>query len=300
MSFDDFIEAADYAVIEDAYKRAGRVITADLARTYSEHVASKASESEDREDALIEAHTVVAAIGLVADIKGYLESEAEKLSNQWLADYRVAIKRLSDERQDVYREIREMSAQPLDVDLARPKSWLQPTVIREPNGTEATLPHFEKHLLCDEEGLFPEDLNDWEKTILSTELHRNENVAWYRNPDRPSQDSLGITYEDDNEIKIVRPDFIFFASSHDGAIVADIVDPHGWHLADSLPKLKGLARYAEVNAAVYRRIEAVAVLNGKYKLLDLKEEKVRDAVLSATSAKALYDSSVAENYLLGL
>lgn len=301
MSFDDFIEEADYAVIEDAYKRAGRVITADLARTYSEHLASKASESEDPEDALIEAHTAVAAIGLVADIKDYVESEAEKLSNQWLADYRVAIKRLSDERQDVYREIREMSVHPLDVDLARPKSWLQPSIVREANGTETALPRFEKHLLCDEEGLFPVDLNNnWEANILRTEVKRNGNVAWYRNPGRPSQDSLGVTYEDDNEIKIVRPDFIFFADSDDGAIVADIVDPHGWHLADALPKLKGLARYAEVNGAVYRRIEAVAELNGKYKLLNLKEEEVRDAVNSASSARSLYDSSVAENYVFDL
>lgn len=301
MSFDDFIEAADYAVIEDAYKRAGRVITADLAKTYSEYLASKSSESEDPEDALIEAHTVVAAIGLVAGIKDYLESEAEKLSNQWLTDYREAIKRLSDERQDIYRDIREMSTHPLDVDLARPKSWLQPSVVREANGAETALPHFEKHLLCDEEGSFPVDLNsNWEVNILRTELNRKENVAWYRNPGRPSQDSLGVTYEDDNEIKIVRPDFIFFAGSDDGAIVADIVDPHGWHLADALPKLKGLVRYAEVNGAVYRRIEAVAELNGKYKLLDLKEEKVRDAVLSASSAKSLYDSSVAEDYVFDL
>ncbi len=296
MSFNDFIEVADYAVIEDAYKRAGRVITADLAKTYSEHLASKVSEGEDPEDALIEAHTVVAAIGLVAGIKDYLESEAEKLSNQWLTDYRVAIKRLSDERQDVYREIREMSAHPLDVDLARPTSWLQPTIICEQNGAEATLPRYEKHLLCDEEGLFPVDLNDWEKTILNTELHRNETIAWYRNPDRPSQDSLGITYKEDSEIKIVRPDFIFFASFDDGTIVADIVDPHGYHLADALPKLKGLARYAEANGAVYRRIEAVAELNGTYKLLDMKEEKVRAAVFAANSAKSLYESFVAVGY----
>jgi hypothetical protein len=301
MSFDDFVEAADYAVIEDAYKRAGRALTADLAKTYSEHLAGRAPEGEDPEDALIEAHTVVAAIGLVADIKDYLEGEAEKLSNQWLTDHRAAIKRLSDERQDVYREIREMSARPLDVDLARPASRLQPSIIREADNTETALPRFEKHLLCDEEGLFPVDFNsNWEMGILRTELNRNENVAWYRNPGRPSQDSLGVTYEDDNEIKIVRPDFIFFAGSDDGTIVADLVDPHGWHLADALPKLRGLARYAEVSGAVYRRIEAVAELNGKYRLLDLKEERVRDAVLSASSAKSLYDSPVAKNYVFDL
>lgn len=300
MSFNDFIEAADYAVIDDAYKRASRVITPDLARTYSEYLAENASEDEDPEDALIEAHTVVAAIGLVPDIQGYLESEAEKLSNQWLTKYRAAIKRLTDERQDVYREIREMSAHPLDVDLARPTSRLQPTLIREQNGAEVALPRFEKHMLCDEEGKFPELLNTWEQNILRTELHRSENIAWYRNPDRPSQDSLGIIYKDDNENKILRPDFLFFGKLDDGSIVVDIVDPHGHHLADSLPKLQGLARYAEVHGAAYRRIEAVAEVDGAYRLLDLKEEKVRAAVLSAKSAKSLYQSSSADNYVFDL
>ena len=92
MSFDDFVEAADYAVIEDAYKRAGRMISPDLATTYSEHLASKTPEDEDPEEALIEAHTVVAAIGLIPDIKEHLENEAEKLSNQWLNQYRVESK----------------------------------------------------------------------------------------------------------------------------------------------------------------------------------------------------------------
>lgn len=82
VSFNDFVEVADYAVIEDAYKRAARVVSSDLARTYSEHLATKAAKDEDPEDALIEAHTAVAALGLVSDIKDDLEAAAEKLSNQ--------------------------------------------------------------------------------------------------------------------------------------------------------------------------------------------------------------------------
>jgi hypothetical protein len=210
----------------------------------------------------------------------------------------VAIKGLSDERQDIYREIREMSADPLDVDLARPKTWLQPTTIREHDGAEIALPLYEKHLLCDDKGLFPEHFNAWEEKILLAELGRSENVAWYRNPARASQDSLGITYEDGADTKIVRPDFVFFARLDDGNIVADIVDPHSHHLADALPKLKGLARYAEANGEIYRRVDAVTELDGTFKLLDLKEKKVRVAVFSASSAKALYESDVALDYVV--
>lgn len=296
MTFNDFVETADYAVIENAYKRAGRLITPDLARTYSEHLASQMPEETDPEEALMEAHAMVATIGLVPAIKDYLEDEAEKLVNQWLTDHRIAIKGLNDERQDVYRQIREMSSDPLDVDLAAPKTRLQPTIARDPDGAEFHLPRFEKHLLCGDDGLFPEHFNSWEDKVLLAELANEETVAWYRNPSSATQDSLGIIYENDGEAKIVRPDFIFFARLPDDSYVADIVDPHGHHLADALPKLKGLANYAENNGNHYRRIDAISELNGKYRLLDLKEKAVREAVLGASSAKPLYESDIAQDY----
>lgn len=292
MSFDDFLEEADYTVIDGAYRRAARAISPDLATTYSEHLAA----SEDEED-LREAHITVAALGLVPEIRDHLETEAEKLANQWQQTYRVAIKSLSDERQEVYRQIGEMSAHPLDVGLVRPMRWMQPTTIRDADGIERALPAFERHLLCDEHGLFSEDFNSWEGEILLAELNRPGTLAWYRNPSRTSQDSLGIAYEDAGEIKIVRPDFIFFAQSKNEKVFADIVDPHGIQFADALPKLKGLAKYAEANGSHYRRIEAVAKLDGKFRALDLTEAKIRAAVHSAKSIKELYDSEIAVDYL---
>jgi len=298
MTFDDFVEAADYAVIEDAYKRAARVISPDLATTYSEHVASKAPEDEDPEDALVEAHTVIAAIGLVPDLKENLETAAEKLSNQWLTQYRVQIKSLSDERQEVYRQIREMSADPLDVDLARPNTWLQMTTARRADGTEEPLPRFERHLLCDEDGLLPGDFNSWEGKVVKAELERDGSVAWYRNPARASQDSLGVTYEEGGDVKIVRPDFIFFAQLDDGTIVADIVDPHGIQFGDALPKLKGLAEYAEANNGIYRRIEVVAEVGAIFRVIDLTESSARVAVHSAATVREVYESEVAHDYAI--
>lgn len=299
MTFNDFVEVADYAVIEDAYKRAARAISPDLATTYSEHLASKAADGEHPEDTLIEAHTVVAALGLVPDIKSDLETAAEKFSNQWLNQHRISIKSLSDERQEVYRQIREMSADPLDVDLARPHTWLQPTTVREADGKAIELPRFEKHMLCDEDGLFPESLgSSWEAKVLLAELQREGTVAWYRNPSRPSQDSLGVTYQDGGETKIVRPDFIFFARLPNGSIVADIIDPHGIQFGDALPKLRGLAEYAEANKDVFRRIEAVAEVGGTYRVLDLTESSVREAIRKATSTKSLYENNGAAEYVV--
>jgi hypothetical protein len=159
MSFDDFVEAADYAVIDDAYRRGARSISPDLAKSYSDHLACETNDDVPQEEALIEAHTTVAALGLVPEINEHLEDEAEKLANQWLGEYRVSIKRLSDERQEVYRQIEEMSTHPLDVDLARPKTWIQPTTAREADGSETELPRYDRHLLCDEEKKFSGHFN---------------------------------------------------------------------------------------------------------------------------------------------
>ena len=299
MTFNDFVEEADYAVIEDAYKRAGRALTPDVARTYSESLAAKASKDEDPEEALIEAHTVIAALGMVPKIREYLESEADKLANEWLTDHnvRVSIKNLSDERQAVYREIQKMSADPLDVEVAEPRTQLQPTKARDPDGNEFDLPRYDRHLLCDTDGLFPEIFgSDWEDRVLLAELQRADSIGWYRNPGRSSPESLGVVYKEDTETKIVRPDFVFFARLPNGDVVADIVDPHGFHLSDALPKLKGLANYAEKHCAHYRRIEAIAKVDTGYRVLDLTENSTREAVQAASSAKAVYTSNVGHDY----
>jgi len=296
MTFNEFVEAADYVVIEDAFKRAGRMISPDLARTYAEHLASSIAAEEDPEESLIEAHTDVAAIGLVPEVKGYLEDEAGKLSGTWLTKHRVTIKSLSDERQEAYRLIREMSTEPVEVDLARPNTWLQPTV-EITDGEEVELPRYEKHMLCDSEGKFPDNFNGWETHVLSTELGRSDTLAWYRNPSRPSQDSLGIYYLEGTEYKITRPDFVVFSGNDDGSVNADIVDPHGLQFVNALPRLQGLSAYAEEHGSHYRRIDAIAEVDGTFRVLDLTEPAVRQEVEKSADARSLYQSSVASDYV---
>lgn len=124
-------------------------------------------------------------------------------------------------------------------------------------------------------GLFPINFNSsWEPAVLKAELKREDCIGWYRNPDRGSQDSLGVIYEEAGENRILRPDFVFFVRLADGAIVADLVDPHGDYLADAMPKLKGLAKYAEEHQAHFRRIEAVSkTKTGAFRMLDLTPHK---------------------------
>lgn len=286
-SFDAFVEAADYAVIEDAYRRAGRIISPDLATSYADYLAAQNDDAEDFDDALIDAHTDIAALGLIDAVKVRLEQAAEALANEWLAEYQTAIALLTDKRRDAYREISELSATPFDVRLAKPTSRLQPTKALE-NATETDLPRFDRHLLCDDVGLFPDVLNNWESKVQSVEMQREGRIGWYRNPSRTSQDSLGIVYDYAGKTEIMRPDFLFLSVDAKGEIVADVIDPHGDHLADSLPKLRGLADYVEKHGEQFGRIEAVALVDGSYRVLDLKSGEVRDLVRRMMSAKEAY------------
>ncbi len=292
-----FQTAADDVVINDAYRRTARILSPDIARTYTEERAIQKPEAEDDfEGALIEAREDIGALGLMENLPVFFDAEAKKLSDAWLAQYREQIKQLPDDRQDAYRQISALSREPQDIDLARPVSWMEATAIREKDGTETKLPTYPDHLLCDEKGLYSVELNDWEKAVLKTETQRDGFKFWYRNPNRPTQDSLGIAYVDGDETKIVRPDFLFFAEFPDGSVAVDIVDPHSIHLADALPKLQGLARYAEAHPQTYRRIEAVAEIGGMLRVLDLTRAEVRQAVTEASSAKSLYEGGLAGNY----
>jgi hypothetical protein len=298
-SFDDFWESADMAVIEDAYRRSARIFSPDISRTYADHLAYKVStpdKPDEFEEAIVDARVSIAALGLVTEAQAYFDTEADKLANAWLTKYSNEIKKLTDDQKEAYRQIVEMSTQPQDVDLVKPETKFEPTKVRE-NNHETELPSYKNHLLCDENGNYPAQWkSEWEPAVLEAESKRKGFSFWYRNPQQPGQSSLGIAYLDGDEYKIVRPDFIFFASLDDGNVVADIVDPHGIHFADALPKLKGLALYAETHAKAYRRFESVAEVKGRLRVLDLTRKDVRNTIESAKDAANLFLSPLASDY----
>lgn len=122
-------------------------------------------------------------------------------------------------------------------------------------------------------------------------------MAWYRNPGRASEDSLAIAYKDGKgNWRRLCPDFIFFTGTEDDVKVS-IVDPHGFHLGDALPKLRGLADFAVEHAAEFHRIEAIAQMKDKtLRVLDLTRKDVRKAVHEAVDAEHLYLSEAASDY----
>lgn len=300
MSLDEFWESADMAVIHDMFKRAARIFSLPIAKSYAKYLALQVADPDDADDLeekIVEAEVEIAALGLVSEVQPFFDAAADKYARMWFAEYKPRIKQLSDDRQASYREILEMSADPQDVDLVKPSAKAEMTMVRE-NGQDKRIPTYPKHLLCDAQGNYPGQLNQWEIAVLEQESQRNGFQFWYRNPQQPGLSSLGIAYADNDQYQIMRPDFIFFAEEG-GKVVADLVDPHGIHLSDALPKLRGLAEYAaKHHPGIFRRIESVAEVNGRLRALNLTRAEVRQAIFDATlTAAVLFKGSLASDYL---
>lgn len=292
-SYESFEMSVDIRAIEDSYQYAARLLSADLASAYVDHLVGPDGDSDE----LLEANITFAALGRITEIVAGVEEEADELAQQWLTETRVARKGLSDERQAEYDRLEGMSSQPERISLTSPKVGQADRQAREKDGTERMLPVRRMHLMAADDGTCPIDLNDWERQVVDSEATQPGFKGWYRNPARATRESLAVAYKDGSgEWKAMRPDFLFFGTNHTGQVVVDLVDPHGHHLADALPKLRGLAKFAERFEADLRRIESVAETDGHMRVLDLTKPQVRRAIQDATDAKSLYASGVASDY----
>lgn len=284
--------AAGQDVLDRAYLTAGRVLGAELARTYSEHLAGPDGD----DDALEDAHEIVAAMAHVPEIIADVEEAATDLATSWLVSTRVARMDLGESRQAEYDRLTGQAERPVLMQIVRPTSVTVQTSYTLGN-SEFVLPVAIGHLLADEQGYYPLDLNSWETEVLGIEGQRTL-VGWYRNPSKATKTAVAIPYRDASGAwTAVRPDFIFFRQTATGTVVADIVDPHGFHLADALPKLKALANFAETDdARALGRIDSVAKMGNSWKVLDLRKAETREAVRSAQDAKTLFASGTAQDY----
>lgn len=99
---------------------------------------------------------------------------------------------------------------------------------------------------------------------------------------------MSIAYQDRHgEWRTLRPDFLFFVDSDKG-VQGNIVDPHGAWLPDALPKLRGMARFAETSGDRFHRIESISRIDGKLRVLDFTLPAVRRAVLEGVDADTAY------------
>lgn len=295
LTYAEFVERADDRAIRTGFDAAKKAFGADIAQSYVNHVAG---HDDDDDDGLRDAYVRAAALATVKELRDKVDVEALELTERLFAQHRVAIKELPDVRQQEYENIRAMATEPQKGVLRPPRTRIEGFSV-EDDGQIVAAPLAPLHLMSDDDGQFPlTSLNSWEREIVLAELARPNVRGWYRNPSRAAVDSLGIAYRDDTtgNWRSMHPDFVFFHEVR-GVIVASILDPHGHHLDDALMKLKALAAFAGIYGDVFHRIEALAEVDGRMKVIDLKSQASRKALAVHEGSPAdVYRSSIAVDY----
>lgn len=224
---------------------------------------------------------VIATLGNDEIIAG-AEDIARDLFDRWDTEHRDAIDELNDTGRREFEQLDEHA------DAPRHRTLALPLTVRTRRSAKTTeWPH---HLYVDEDGNFPERLNSWETDVVEHMLDAPGFVCWVRNRPRQSW-ALAAPYEDGaGGWAPVYPDFIFFRE-HNGAVVADIVDPHGLHLDDAPAKARGLAAFADRHRGQFARLELFIYDkdSDRRKSLDLKRKSVRDRVAGVTTTQHLED-----------
>jgi hypothetical protein len=243
--------------------------------------------------------TEVAGLLMVGGVMAEIEAVATKWVQEQFTQFAVAIKNTTGATRDAYLKVKEQISKPEETGIELTTTLKAPTMDSNKEDA-AALPVFDGHFYSDEDGLFPAKLNDWETTVVATELNRPSFIGWYRNPQRAVPSSLRIAYKDDaGQWGSLQIDFLIISRRDDGTFGASIVDPHGDHLADAKAKLRGLAEYAEQFENRYVRIESIAKIgDGRLRSLDLMDPKVRAAVREFEGGKVttLYESNAANDY----
>lgn len=309
--------------ISVAMQEAERIFGSNLAKGFVKwQVAQQGAQNASLVSlfgALRVARIRTAALARVPAAVDRVITRAAQLGQELRDKYRVEALSQNEARASVYRAIYEQSDTPTRMPLIRPTNWQVATSsalenIAGERSSVKPLKRYDSHMMVwPVDGRFPAQLNEWEEEVLRVESKRPNFLRWFRNAGS-SDSSLNIAYPLDTAGSLasllpygrseermqwgrLRPDFIFFHEV-DGEIRGSIVDPHGFHLADALPKLRGLARFVEAYPGEYHRVEAVAkVGENNYRLLDINDKAVRDQIRLAESAEALFrDTEVSRKY----
>lgn len=232
----------------------------------------------------------------VEGVRAKVDAAATEWVQEQLDRFRPEILNTTGATRDAYLRVREQTTSPEVVTVELRSNERAAT--KDRHGDD--LPRYPGHIYADADGLFPVDLNDWERRVVEAEVARPNFVAWYRNPGSATPASLRLAYEnEEGEWASLQPDFIITSRRGDGSLGASIVDPHGDYLADARIKLQALAAFAERFEETFIRIESVAQIDdGSLRVLDLADPTVRAAVLAFQGGKvtALYQSDQSRPY----
>ncbi len=237
-----------------------------------------------------------AALLRVEKVRTMIEATATDWAREQLDRFRVQIRNTVGATRDAFTRVQEQTTVPETVTVQLRQNERAAT--KDRNGDD--LLRYGNHVFAGADGMYPAELNEWECTVVASELARNGVVAWYRNPGTATPASLRIAYQNDEDVwASLQPDFIVVSRRTDGTLGASIVDPHGDYLADARAKLQALAAFAKGFGDQFVRVESVAqVEDGSLRVLDLTDPGVRAAVLAFQGGKVtgLYRSEHSRPY----
>jgi type III restriction enzyme len=266
--------ATDSRDINHVFRAARRGFRDGLATRYWSWLLDKYSDPKSKEHlGPDDAKLVVSALASDLSVVEAVERAAAELVRRWLKDHARAIGDLSAAAKAAYQAVRQQALDSEESAIA-----LRTTLLGS-GAAEATV--WERHLYSTKDGQYPAVLNEWEAEVVRAELARGA-VAWYRNP-RGGDHAVRIPYrESDGEYdKPFYPDFVFVHDTPDG-IRPSIVDPHNYAMADTVPKWRGLAAYAEAHGHSFHRIDAVIKdTDGNLLRLDLLDPTNRKGISNA-------------------
>jgi type III restriction enzyme len=226
----------------------------------------------------------------VPNVINEIEATANKFVRDYLSKFAVEIKNTTGVTRDAYRKVQEQvsTPEPITIELRLNEKAATNDAQGEPLRT------FPGHIYSDSEGKYPARVNDGEEEVVDTKVARRSFIAWYRNPQRATPNSLRIPYQDEaGKWSSLQIDFLIISRPDDGTLAASIVDPHGDHLADAKTKLRALADFADLYGNRFLRIQSAAKSpDGTLRALDLLDTAVRKAVRAFEGGKVspLYNS----------
>ena len=282
-TMDDLPEQVAYDVprddnnIEDLYRVAKRKLPEGVAINFWNEVINEQGD-DDYDPTGAKAITVVLA--LHPEVVEAVETASEQLVQTWLKQHQHSISKLADAKKALYEPVKRETRNPELTDLILPSLKTVPD-------TDQRWP---KHVIADENGLYPAPAKGWEIKVLERELADDDLVGWYRNPTGWKVHVCVCRTEESSSTSRCIPTFSSFTRQQTG-LRPSLIDPHGFHLADAAGKLKGLAEYAAIHGDMFDRIEAVAEVDKVLLALNLKSEAVRDAVAKVKDGevKALFE-----------
>ena len=272
------LEANTRAVVDRDLRqridRADREVGEGLASVFVKEQASRLKDvGAKHKDATRQARLqILALLDPSLDVAAGIKRQAVDLIDRWREDLSDRIAAVSDAERAELDEFMSPAAA-----AAVPRSGPEEVPERLVRSKEKTDKCWAKHLYVERDGQYRAALNSWEQAVIEQEIGDEDVVAWLRNL-RGDEWRLAIPYDLNDRANLMYPDFIVFRRC-DGALVADVVDPHGLHLPDAVAKAHGLADYAETHRGTrLGRVEAVAVVDGEMRRRDLADQDARDSV----------------------